>query len=194
MLLLVAGVSVLLVLASCAHKYHVLRDPARLQGFILSQDAQIFVAVADDGYFGETRYHNSGVTTTMAIVRAFSAYTRHLEAALEPVNLATTIERAKAGGYEYLVWPMILHWEDRASEWSGIPDRISLRVAIIDVSTGSLLDSTIISAESRVDGGFSTSPSDLPEDLLKRPLADYASQLFAREVAPSQPAPDKRTH
>ena len=48
---------------------------------------------------------------------------RKLVAALVPYFPESSVARPGANE-EYLLKPQILHWEDRATEWSGKPDRV----------------------------------------------------------------------
>jgi hypothetical protein len=41
------------------------------------------------------------------------------------------LTHAKENNYGYLVFPTILEWEDRATEWSGIPDKASIKIAMV---------------------------------------------------------------
>ena len=51
--------------------------------------------------------------------------------------------------YAYYAVPDILHWEDRATEWSGIPDKIELKISIYDVTLGSEIASAVVSGKSK---------------------------------------------
>ncbi len=84
------------------------------------------------------------------------------------------LEKAKAGGYTYLIYPVILYWEDRATEWSGIPDKITVEISVIDVATGAVLNSARIEGKSK----WATLGGDHLQDLLEKPLTDYARTLF----------------
>lgn len=61
-----------------------------------------------------------------------------------------------------------------ATEWSGRPDVTSVKVNIINLSTDKIVDSAIIGGKSTLN----TWGGDRPEDLLTKPLTDYASELF----------------
>lgn len=56
---------------------------------------------------------------------------------------------ARSRKLRYLAIPTILHWEDRATEWSGKPDRISDRLVFLDVVTGQTMDSAVMTAKSK---------------------------------------------
>ena len=47
---------------------------------------------------------------------------------------------------EYLLKPQILHWEDRATEWSGKPDRVKVSLPLY--KSGRLIGSALVSAKS----------------------------------------------
>jgi hypothetical protein len=81
---------------------------------------------------------------------------------------------AQAGGYTYLLYPEILHWEDRATEWSGRPDQASVKVSVVRMDSGAVLDSAVVGGKS----GLGTLGGDRPEHLLPKPLSDYAATLF----------------
>jgi hypothetical protein len=76
--------------------------------------------------------------------------------------------------FKYLVYPTILHWEDRATEWSALPDRIEVKIDLIETATGKLLDSVVIRGKS----GLATLGCDHPQDLLPKPVDEFVSTLF----------------
>jgi hypothetical protein len=123
-------------------------------------------------------YPGPGKRTAFEVTRAFSP---RLEKTTQARGTGTAgqdkdgaLEKAKAGGYTYLIYPVILHWEDRATEWSGIPDKITVEISVIDVATGAVLDSARIEGKSK----WATLGGDHPQDLLEKPLTDYARTLF----------------
>lgn len=76
--------------------------------------------------------------------------------------------------FKYLVYPTILHWEDRATEWSALPDRVEVKIDLIETATGKLLDSVVIRGKS----GLATLGGDHPQDLLPKPVDEFVSTLF----------------
>ena len=112
--------------------------------------------------------------TTQAIVAALSAHARIVRAAEGPASDDENLATARSEHLQYLVQPMILHWEERATEWSGKPDRISVRLEVISVLSGDTLDSTVLSGKSR----WATLGGDHPQELLPEPLRLYADALF----------------
>lgn len=161
-----------MLLSACADTHHLKRTQGA--GIASNQRSSAYIALPKDGSFGSAQYTGSGAMVAQEIGAAFSPYMRETVtgAHYEPMDAAVT--SASKGEYDYLIYPKILHWEDRDTEWSGRPDVTPVKVTIIDVSSGKVVDSGIIGGESKIMswGG------DRPEDLLSKPLADYAAELF----------------
>ena len=90
-------------------------------------------------------------------------------------DLADCLERAAAGGYGYYVEPQILHWEDRATEWSGISDKVEVRLSVYDAATRELIASQVIAGSS----SFWTFGGDHPQDLLPEPITVFVGGLYS---------------
>jgi hypothetical protein len=73
-----------------------------------------------------------------------------------------------------IIFPTILHWEHRATEWSMIPDKVEVKVDVVNVRTGDVTSSGIIKGSS----GLATWGGDHPQDLLPEPVAEFVSSLF----------------
>lgn len=78
---------------------------------------------------------------------------------------------------EYVLKPQILHWEDRATEWSAKPDRVKVSLPLY--KSGQLVGSALISAKS----SYWTLGGDHPEDLLDAPFEAYAASLAGKTTA-----------
>ena len=79
-----------------------------------------------------------------------------------------------AAQYRYYVAPEILHWEDRATEWSGRPDRIEVQISIYDVNMQTEIASSVITGKS----AWATFGGDHPQDLLPEPTNAYVASLY----------------
>lgn len=84
------------------------------------------------------------------------------------------VSQAQLTDQDILIFPTILHWEDRATEWSMIPDKVEVKVDVINVRTGDVISSGIIKGSS----GLVTLGGDHPQDLLPGPVAEFVSELF----------------
>ena len=125
----------------------------------ISRDARIAIRVPADGSYAGEPYPGSG--------RAVAA---GLKSAL--IRFYPRVEIAERGDSDFTIKPEILHWEDRATEWSGRPDRVSISLQTYDRS-GRTVDATVIDAKS----SWWTFGGDKPEGQLTRAFADYAGRL-----------------
>jgi hypothetical protein len=70
--------------------------------------------------------------------------------------------------------PTILHWEHRNTAWSGIPNRSSIRLQLIELASENTLDSVVIEGTSKI----MTWGGDTPEGLLPEPVRAYVDGLY----------------
>jgi hypothetical protein len=108
------------------------------------------------------------------LLSAFTKRLRRTEMGHSYQSFDNALNFAVEGGFKYLVYPTILHWEDRATEWSALPDRVEVKVDIIEAATANLIDSVVITGKS----GLATFGGDHPQDLLPNPVSEFVSQLF----------------
>lgn len=179
-------------LIGCSHAYQVQPAGGNPSNVRLPSDATIFVGLPKDGRYGTTLYRASGRVTYQAIISAFSHHSRFVRSARTVMDREGNVTAAREDGARYLIHAEILHWEDRATHWSGRSDHISVRMLLVDVPTGNTLDSTLISGKSR----WLTFGGDRPEDLLHAPLKQYTAQLFDEEYEDNEgaTAAHGRTH
>jgi hypothetical protein len=162
----------LALLSGCADTHELARAAGKR--LTPAQQTSAYVGLPQDGRFENITYSGSGALTAQAVAVAFSPYFGKVIVGMKTEDFAAAQQTAKAGGYAYLLYPEILHWEDRATEWSGRPDQAAVKVSVIDANTGETLDSAVVSGKS----GLATLGGDHPVDLLPKPLADYAAALF----------------
>ena len=161
-----------LMLLSCVSKYSLDRQ---MQSGVIPPNAWIYVSVPESGRYGNYLYEASGWQTRDAVAQAFIPHVARVLVAkrVEPVDVARASARAETA--THLVFSEIKHWEDRATEWSGLPDRITIQIRIYEVDSGKLLDSAEVSGKSR----WATFGGDHPQDLLDRAVGDYVDLLFS---------------
>lgn len=173
MRLLFSVLSVLLVLG-CADSHKLTRSSGSQSVVSLQPQASAYVAMPTDGRYGRTVYTGSGAMTAQVIASAFAPYLQKVSTSTKTEELEQAMASAKAGGFTYLFYPQILHWEDRATEWSGKSDIVAVKLSVLSTKTGELLDSVVIEGKS----GLSTFGGDHPQDLLPKPMSQYAASLF----------------
>jgi len=140
----------------------------------LDRVERVYVSVPKDGVYGHINYGGSGKSVSRVIAMAFSKYNGIVESGAITQNYKEAMSYSKDNGYDYLVFPTILEWEDRATEWSGIPDKVSVKIAVINVKNENRLSSAIIKGKS----GWATFGGDHPQDLLPEPIETYVDSLF----------------
>jgi len=159
-----------LSLAGCVDTYA--RKTLERSDVKLPRSSAVVIAVPAAGSFADKTYKTSGAQTAAAIHAAFSRETRAVSIAKECTDLPCLI--TNAGNANYYVVPEILRWEDRATEWSGKPDKIEIRIAVIDAATMKEVAITIISGKSK----WLTMGGDHPQDLLQAPVDAWVHTLF----------------
>ncbi|MCU7844307.1 MAG: DUF4823 domain-containing protein [Candidatus Thiodiazotropha sp. (ex Monitilora ramsayi)] len=162
----------LFFLSGCADSHQLMRTVN--SSVKLERSASVYIAVPRDGQYGQTMYQGSGVNTSQIILLEFLKYIASVQTGFDYQTYKEAFTYAKDKKYNYLVFPTILEWEDRATEWSGIPDKASIKIAIISTETGKTIDSAIIKGKS----GLATFGGDHPQDLLPKPVEEYVGTLY----------------
>lgn len=168
-----------LTFTGCAHKY-AFHPIQRTEA--LSKDSSVLVTLPADGSFEKTQYPGSGRQAARAVAAAFAKHARHVDIMGSTSGHDEQLAAARAGNFELLAAVLISHWEDRATEWSGRPDRIEVELRTIRVSDGATLNLGSVQGKSK----WATWGGDSPEDLLEQPLAEYVGWLY---TPPETPAP-----
>ncbi|MBI4660857.1 MAG: DUF4823 domain-containing protein [Verrucomicrobia bacterium] len=171
----------LLVLAGCQHSFQEIPAtgvPAKPK---LRTDSTVYVAIPPDARFKNEFVFNSGQLTAVAIRDAFAAYVKRAYVGRKPESFTEGLETARANLCTYFVYPSILRWEDRATEFSGRRDRIEIRIEVVEAASGEILHAATLRGRSRwfTDGG------DTPQDLLQEPVRNYVASLFQPVRVPS---------
>jgi hypothetical protein len=170
---IVAAVVLSISLAGCASKYRV--DAYEAPTTHLDKQASFYVVLPEDGRYGATVYPGSGATTAQAVTAALLV---HVDKAVVGTtageDLDAALAQAKQRALTHVFVTTILNWEDRATEWSGIPDKLTLKFAVYEAPSGKLVSSTVTSASSK----WGTMGGDHPQDLLPEPTRKFVDPLF----------------
>jgi hypothetical protein len=158
------------ILTGCASTYTT--TPIAQPSVKLVPSKSVLIATPANGVYGTAVYTSSGKMTADAVRAAFSRYTGTAVVLPDCTDLAC-LEKSQTQRYDYYVVPEILHWEDRATEWSGIPDRLEVKLSIFDGNKKELA-STIITGKSK----WGPLGGDHPQDLLPEPLNKYVESLY----------------
>lgn len=166
-----AGAAVAVLLSSCASTYQqkALTTPAGK----LVQGKTVLIATPENGAYGKESYGSSGASTAQAVKQGFARYTNAVSISSKCRDLSCLKAEASVAS-DYYVVPTILHWEDRATEWSGKKDKIEIKLTIYDGRDGTEIANQIISGKSK----WATFGGDHPEDLLPDPIASFLQSIY----------------
>ena len=158
------------LLTACTAKYDIVRDKSKQ----LSMDQSFYVSQPKDGYYGEINYKKSGAMTRDAFYNELAKLEVQAEKEEGFQGKETSLANAKAKGFDILMFSTILHWEDRATEWSGKRDRANIKIELIDTQTESIVDSTLFN----LVGTWWTFGGLHPQDMVNETTEAYFQQLF----------------
>ncbi len=139
----------------------------------LDSSLGVLISVPDDGSFAHQNYANSGAMTANALKSAFLRYTSMVDVSSD-CHGEECLSEAFIIKYGYYAKPVILHWEERNTEWSGKPDRIEVQVTIYDTATRQVVTSSRFSGKSK----WATFGGDHPQELLPEPTNEFVDKLY----------------
>lgn len=141
-------------------------------GTRLERGAAIAIATPADATYGEKQYPGSGLKTATSFQAAFADFTPNASVAYDCRDVDCL--KTKAAEARYLVVPRIVHWEDRATQWSGTPDRIEVHVSVYERSSGRELNAAMLSSKA---SSFAFT-DQAPERLLAKLVKPFVRSLF----------------
>ena len=162
---------ILVMVGSCTATYQ--QSPVTGTGFKLLPGKPIAISTPENGTYDGKEYSQSGQMTALAVRAAFAQFAGDLHVIPACRSLAC-LRGAAPAGVEYFIVPEILHWEDRATEWSGIKDKLEVRLSIFGPQGDAPLASTVISGKSK----WATFGGDHPQDLLREPIDAYVVSVY----------------
>ncbi|TRZ93704.1 DUF4823 domain-containing protein [bacterium] len=140
----------------------------------LNPEGSAYIIVPAEGQYMGKDYRGSGLMTAQLLESSFSEHLQRVKTSVDVMRLEEGLEEVKKLNFMYLVYPKILHWEDRATEWSGIRDKVNVKVDIFDGATEERLDSVTIKSK----GTWFTFGGYHPQDILKKAINKYVDSLF----------------
>lgn len=170
-LLSILALALATLLSACASTYK--QDVVAAASAKLERSRSVLIATPRNGTYARKVYLASGQQTALAIHAAFARFSDQVAVSASCADLACLQADARPG-VAYHVVPEILHWEDRNTEWSGIPDRVEVKIIVSDANTRSVIASVVIAGKSK----WATFGGDHPEDLLPEPVKQYVESLY----------------
>ncbi|MFM4826940.1 DUF4823 domain-containing protein [Aeromonas bivalvium] len=164
---------VLSAMVGCAdsHSLNVTKVDSNVQLF---PSNAVYIALSQDGQYGNHYYAGSGKMVSETIKGELVTTLNNVVIAKEPEDYNTALNLASSRKFDYLVYPTVLHWEDRATEWSAKADKVKVKIVVVDVKSGSVVKSGIIEGKS----GLATFGGDKPQDLLPEPTKEFLSSML----------------
>ena len=163
--------TVLLFLSGCSSsfKYNELQTPE----LKLDKSVGVLISTPENGWYDQIEYKKSGHMTANEIRSAFAKNAHKVSITSECIG-TSCLETIDTDDYGYYINPIILHWEDRATEWSGKPDKLEIQIITYDSKTKKEIGNTTYSGKSK----WLTFGGDHPQDLLEKPTKKYVDTLY----------------
>ncbi len=139
----------------------------------LDRGEGVFISTPKDGWYAKIEYKNSGAMTADAVKAAFARFSNNIYVSDKCLG-RECLKLIHIDRYAYYVEPEILHWEDRATEWSSLPDRIEIKITVYESKSGAELASSVLTGKSK----WATFGGDHPQDLLPEPIDKYVESLY----------------
>jgi len=162
-----------ILMFGCADS-HTIKNTHSYSNVKLESQSKVYVAMSKNGEYGEYYYGSSGKMVSQVIQSTLLVKLHTIQLAQQPEEYKMALDKAESNGFDYLVFPTILHWEDRATEWSGIPDKVQVKISVIDLKSQAEVKSGIIDGKS----GLFTFGGDHPQDLLPEPTRQFFQDML----------------
>ena len=134
----------------------------------------IFIAMPRDGGYGNDIVSGSGRTTLSKLQYVLEDYARKIYTGTMYEQLEDCKNTAIEKNAKYLFFPTIVNWEDRATAWSGLPDRVEIKMVIYDLEKDQIVYSTLLRSKGTSVTMKSTDPSELLLDL----FGGFVKQIY----------------
>ncbi len=141
---------------------------------VLRGNEKVFVALPEDGTFEGHHYTDSGKYVQQYFYDNLLRYADNVVNATKVLPLDEAKAEAKKQNAEILIYPGIVHWEDRNTMWSGIRDKVRINVIVYSLTEGRTLDKTSLYATN----AWATFIQARPENRLKTIIPPYVKALY----------------
>lgn len=158
----------MLITASCSVTHQLTVDSNYPNSISLERGAEVYIAMPQNGIYEGKVHENSGLQTQTHLRTALLSHVAKVNVGMQFVNADAALTAAKAEGARYLFYPVITLWEDRATAWSGIPDKVGVKVMIYDTTSGQPIYGVELRSKSRAMTMANTDPSNLLPELFKK--------------------------
>ena len=147
----------------------------------LRLNSRVYIAMPEDGLDKKEPVPGSGRRVALALQDAFKRHSRNVLLGRRTEHLDEALQHARDLEYEYVAIPTLLKWEDRPTEWTGVRDKLQVKIEVFSVQTREVLHSTTIDSK----GKWMTDGEAAPQDLLAAPVDKFVRSLFRVTYTPS---------
>jgi hypothetical protein len=147
----------------------------------LRGNSRIYVALPEDAIDKKDPVPGSGRRVSVALHDAFKRHTRNVLMGRTTETLPDAIAHARDLEYEFVAMPTLLKWEDRPTEWTGVRDKLQIKIDLVSVQTGEVVRTTTFDAK----GKWMTDGEETPQDLLAEPIDKFVRSNFRITYTPS---------
>lgn len=159
------------VLFSCSSTYNMEKEKF-IEGY-LEKNKTFGIATCEDGFYNTEIYENSGRTVANIIKQELTPYSKRVTI-YKKNEILDDFTAEELATNDYIVIPKILHWEDRATAWSGRPDKLEITITIYDSKKKPLASANISGKSASMTLGTTD-----PSELLSKPLKEWLLTLFS---------------
>ncbi|MDR1488929.1 MAG: DUF4823 domain-containing protein [Desulfovibrio sp.] len=167
---------VLTCLTGCTTRY-TMSDAAPPVSAKLERGQPVYIALPQDGSFGDRVYTGSGLITASALQTALTPYSSTAIVGSAYEDQVTAIGSGKAKNARYVFVPDITNWVHRKAAWSGRASGVSVTMAVFDL-TRPENEMRVILKDLRVQGRNMTFVSQHPGEILKPLLQQFVKEVY----------------
>ncbi|MSU61521.1 MAG: DUF4823 domain-containing protein [Pedosphaera sp.] len=154
---------------------------SEITGARLNAKSAVYVGIPANAPGRKGPVLNSGQKAAELVRDAFGKCARQAWIGRKMEVFDDALETARNIRAQFLVYPTLIRWEDRATGWNGLPDKAEIKIQIADCATGDIIHSSIIKAT----GPTMSSGDETPAEILIEPVSKYAASLFQKVHTPT---------
>jgi len=172
-----------ILLAACSNTYNrVETGGTERTGVHLDESVAVLVTTPKDGGYNGKLSIGSGAIVARRTDAAFSRYARLVDVYPSEFHSLNELKDTIAkNGYGYIVVPTIAVWEHETSDWADTPSQVSVKISVIDATTGKEISSNFLEAKGEPPSSIYSLlglGDEGPEELLSDMANGYVDDLY----------------
>lgn len=134
----------------------------------------MFLCLPQDGVYQNIKYAYSGQQVQHAFFESLSRFGAEVVLGETFQSIEDAKKQAQKVQAQILIYPIITHWEDRNTPWSGMRDKVRINVQVYSVADNKLIDKSSLYATNRWIALVNAAPANL----LKKIVPSYVENLY----------------